>query len=259
MKAGWLRRARPLLGTLVEMAILSPDRDAGGDAEGLIRLDAAFDVVRAIQACLSRFEPLSDLTRFHALPSGERMTIRPAAQQVLGAAQMLYEATGGTFDISLGTAPGGWRCSGDQLHKFDAGVRLDLGGIGKGYAVDCAVQGLLDNGCRAGWVNAGGDLRAFGDIDLPVQLRNESSGGVRPFGTLRDGAFATSHFAPDSRSQLAGMGTGTGTGEPSPLFAHVSVAAPLCLWADALTKIVAASGDTAHPLLARFEACAWLH
>jgi thiamine biosynthesis lipoprotein len=41
--------------------------------------------------------------------------------------------------------------------------------------------------------------------------------------------------------------------------AHVSVAAPLCLWADALTKIVAASGDPAHPLLARHDARAWLH
>ena len=267
MNAGWLRRAQPLLGTLVEMAIHLPEGGGGGgsesdgaaDTEGHARLDAAFDAVRAVQACLSRFEPHSDLTRFHALPSGERMTIRPATQQVLIAAQTLYDATEGAFDISLGTAPGGWRCSGDQLHKFDAAVRLDLGGIGKGYAVDCAVQLLLDSGCRAGWVNAGGDLRAFGDVDLPVQLRMEPSGGVRPFGTLRDGAFATSHFAPDSRSQLAGMRKGTGSGQTSPVFAHVSVAAPLCLWADALTKIVAASGDTAHPLLARFEASAWLH
>ena len=259
MKAGWLRRAQPLLGTLVEMAICLPDDDGDGDAAGHVTLDAAFDTVRAVQACLSRFEPHSDLTRFHALRCGERMTIRPATQQVLIAAQMLFNATGGAFDISLGTAPGGWRCSGDQLHKFDAAVRLDLGGIGKGYAVDCAVQGLIDSGCRAGWVNAGGDLRAFGDVDLPIQLRDEASGGVRPFGTLRDGAFATSHFARDSRSQLAGTGVATRTGLTGPVFAHVSVAAPLCLWADALTKIVAASGDTAHPLLARFEACAWLH
>lgn len=257
MKAGWLRRAQPLLGTLVEMAICSPDGD--GDAAGHVTLDAAFDTVRAVQACLSRFEPHSDVTRFHALPCGERMTIRPATRQVLEAAQTLFDATDGAFDISLGTAPGGWRRSGDQLYKFDAAVRLDLGGIGKGYAVDCAIQGLIDSGGRAGWVNAGGDLRAFGDVDLPVQLRDEASGGVRPFGTLRDGAFATSHFARDSRSQLVGTEMGTRMGRTSPVFAHVSVAAPLCLWADALTKIVAASGDTAHPLLARFEACAWLH
>ena len=263
MKTGWLRRAQPLLGTLVEMAICSPDVDVDVDvdveAASHIRLSAAFDAVRVVQACLSRFEPHSDLTRFHTLPCGEHMTIGSATQHVLEAAQTLFDATGGAFDISLGTAPGGWRCSGDQLYKFDAAVRLDLGGIGKGYAVDCAVQGLIDSGCQAGWVNAGGDLRAFGDVDLPIQLRVEASGGVRPFGTLRDGAFATSHFARDSRSQLAGTGMGIRTGQIGPICAHVSVAAPLCLWADALTKIVAASGDTAHPLLARFEACAWLH
>jgi thiamine biosynthesis lipoprotein len=39
----------------------------------------------------------------------------------------------------------------------------------------------------------------------------------------------------------------------------VSVAAPRCLWADALTKVVAISGDTAHPLLARHGAMAWQH
>jgi thiamine biosynthesis lipoprotein len=41
--------------------------------------------------------------------------------------------------------------------------------------------------------------------------------------------------------------------------AHVSVAAPLALWADALAKVVAVSGDDRHPLLARHSARAWLH
>jgi thiamine biosynthesis lipoprotein len=105
----------------------------------------------------------------------------------------------------------------------------------------------------AGWVNAGGDLRAFGDVDAPVQLRDEASGGVRTFATLRDGAFATSCFGPDSRSALAGGR------RPAREPAHVSVAAPLCLWADALTKLVALNGDAAHPLLGQYDAAAWLH
>jgi thiamine biosynthesis lipoprotein len=111
----------------------------------------------------------------------------------------------------------------------------------------------MAHGIEAGWVNAGGDLRAFGNVDTPVQLRDEATGGVRTFATLRDGAFATSHFGPDSRSRLAAGARAT------PPRAYASVAAPLCLWADALTKVVALSGDTSHPLLARFAACAWLH
>ena len=190
---------------------------------------------------------------FHALRPGESLAMRPAMREVLAAARELHAASGGAFDISLGSAPDGWSCQGERLHKLSDAARLDLGGIGKGYAVDCAVQALIAHGCDTGWVNAGGDLRAFGGADVPVQLRDETSGGVRLFATLRDGAFATSHFDRCSRSQITG---GTNT---RPVRAHVSVAAPLCLWADALTKVVAISGDTSHPLLARFKASAWLH
>jgi len=243
----WLRRAQPLLGTLVEIGV------RGSSDAGHAALAAAFKAVRDVQACLSRFEAGSDLARFHALRQGESLTMRAATRQVLAAARELHTATGGAFDISLGSAPEGWSCDGTQLHKLSDAVRLDLGGIGKGYAVDCAVQALIARGCDAGWVNAGGDLRAFGGADVPVQLRDETSGGVHPFATLRDGAFATSHFDCCSRSQIS-------CGARSrPARAHVSVAAPLCLWADALTKVVAISGNTSDALLTRFEASAWLH
>lgn len=243
----WLRRARPLLGTLVEIGIA----DTGDADHGA--LDAAFGTLHELQDCLSRFEADSDIARFHALPCGGSLTMRPATQHVLAAAQALHTASNGAFDISLGTAPLGWRCDGDRLHKISGVARLDLGGIGKGYAVDQAVDALRARGCGAGWVNAGGDLRAFGDAELPVRLRDEMHGGARPFAMLCDGAFATSHFARDSRSRLA-SGTRTRVAH-----ALVSVAAPLCLWADALTKVVAISGDTAHPLLSRFDAQAWIH
>ena len=245
--AAWLRRAQPLLGTLVEIGV----RGSGQAAHAA--LEAAFEAVREVQASLSRFEAGSDVARFNTLQSGERLTMRPSTQHVLTAAHELGMASNGAFDISLGSAPEGWRCDGDQLHKLAAAVQLDLGGIGKGHAVDCAVQALLAHGCTNGWVNAGGDLRAFGDTELPLRLRDETSGGVRPFASLRDGAFATSHFGRQSRSSLAC------DPRAGRLPAHVSVAAPLCLWADALTKVVAVSGDTSHPLLARFGACAWLH
>ena len=118
----------------------------------------------------------------------------------------------------------------------------------RAIAVDLAVSALLERGCAAGWVNAGGDLRAFGDVEVPVLLRDEITGGVRRFATLQQGAFATSHFDRGSRATLTHRRR-----------AHVSVAAPQCLWADALTKIVAIRGDTADPLLARYQATAWRH
>ena len=247
----WLRRAQPLLGTLVEVGV----RTDAADRVGLHRaaLDAAFAAVRDVQGCLSRFETDSDVAHFHALRPGEWLTMRPATQHVLEAAQLLRDASDSAFDISLGTAPHGWHCVGDRLCRLEVAAQLDLGGIAKGHAVDCAVQALIEHGCAAGWVNAGGDLRGFGAIDVPVRLRDEATGGVRSFAALRDGAFATSRYGRGSRSQLAAGANA------SPACAHVSVAAPLCLWADALTKVVAISGDTSHPLLARFGASAWLH
>jgi thiamine biosynthesis lipoprotein len=242
---GWQRRARPLLGTLVEV---------GADATApAAALDAAFAAIAEVQACLSRFDPASDIGAFHALVAGDSIVLRATSVAVLAAARTLQDASDGVFDISLGSAPGGWRCDGARLHKLDPAVRLDLGGIAKGYAVDRAVEALIEHGCATGWVNAGGDLRVFGAVELPLQLRDEQNGGVRRFGMLGDGSFATSHFDAASRSRLC---RGADRCVPA---AHVSVAAPLCLWADALTKIVAASGDPAHPLLARHDARAWLH
>ena len=158
---------------------------------------------------------------------------------MLDAAAELCEASAGLFDISLGTGRDGWSCDGFVLRKLRAGVRLDLGGIAKGHAVDVAIVALQRAGVDAGWVNAGGDLRVFGELPLPIDLRDEQAGGVRRFATLQDGAFATSLIAGTAR--------------------HASVAAERCLWADALTKVVALSGDARHALVAAHGAQAWLH
>jgi thiamine biosynthesis lipoprotein len=229
------RRARPLLGTLVEIGAPSGH-------------EAAFDAIAVLQARLSRFEPGSDIARFNALPAGGALRVQSLTVEVLTAARALQQGSDGLFDISLGSGPEAWHLDGDRLHKLADGVALDLGGIAKGQAVDLAVQALQAAGAAAGWVNAGGDLRVFGALELPILLRDEASGGVRAFARLADGAFATSHYAPGSRSATTRA-----------VQAHVSVAAPSCLWADALTKVVALSGRCDHPLLARYDAAAWQH
>ena len=238
----WHRRARPLLGTLVEIA-------ADGAAPPSA-LEHAFSAIGEVQAALSRFEPGSDLGRFERLPAGQSLALHPAGARALRAAQALHTRTGGAFDVALGS--GRWRCEGGRLWKLDAATRLDLGGLAKGYAVDRAVAAQQRAGARAGWVNAGGDLRAFGPVQLPLRLRDEGQGGVRELGLLHEGAFATSHYGPGSRSRLFGAGDNGG-------FCHVSVAAPRALWADALTKLVALDIDVAPLLLRRLGAQAWVH
>jgi thiamine biosynthesis lipoprotein len=235
-----LRRARPLLGTLVEIGARGPRPQQA--------IDAAFAAMAEVQTRLSRFEPASDIGRFNAAAPGAELLVHPHTRAVLRAARRLERATEGRFDVTLGRGAAGWQLVGARLRKRAAGVALDLGGIGKGYAVDCATDTLQAHACSAGWVNAGGDLRTFGAPGLALQLRDEAAGGTHPWARLQDGACATSRYGPGSRSALTG---GDGS------VRHLSVLAPRCLWADALTKVAALERD--HPALREFGATACWH
>jgi thiamine biosynthesis lipoprotein len=232
-----VRRARPLLGTLVEIGV-----PATAFAEAGRAVDAAFARIARVQSRLSRFDPRSDIGRFNAASARASLAIDDDTAAVLTAAATLRDESNGLFDVTLGTGAKGWRVEARALVKLAEGVRIDLGGIGKGFAVDTAVETLVACGVEAGWVNAGGDLRAFGALAVPIALRDERRGGASRFATIEDGAFATSRQR-----------------DPRGVWRHASVAAPTCLWADALTKVVIAGGDPGAALLARFGACAWLH
>jgi thiamine biosynthesis lipoprotein len=245
MIAAVCRRARPALGTLVELGA-RPATAAPLQAA----FDDAFHVLSEVEGALSAFNPASDIGRFNQAPAGASLQVTADTLRVLTAAMELSED--GLFDVTLGTGAHDWSLSSNGLlHKHTPRVRIDLGGIGKGHAVDRAFEALqraLDGApC---WVNAGGDLRVSG-LELPVKLRDEVRGGVRPWMVLREGALATSYFGAGGRSRLAGA-----RGDSA---RHVSVAAPLCLSCDALTKVVAVSGRIDAPILARHGATAWLH
>ena len=85
--------------------------------------------------------------------------------EVLHLARELHGDSAGVFDPCLPDAPGRLEdlelLANDRLRRH-AELSLDLGGIAKGYAVDCAVAALQRGGCTGGLVNAGGDLRVFG-------------------------------------------------------------------------------------------------
>ena len=241
----WLRRARPFLGTLVDVGV--PE---GHDAA----VQAAFAVMAQVQACMSIHDQDSDLSRSHAAQVGQFTPLHPWTADVLLMAQALYAQTDGLFDVSLGS--GRWTLAQEQgthhLIRLDDATRLDLGGLAKGWAVDHALQAALQEGAGAAWINAGGDVKVSG-VTLPVVLRHEASGGVQPWAELSDGAMATSDFRHGARSQLSGTRRA----------GHVSVAAPQCASADALTKVVALYGSITHPLvldlLKAHQAQAWIH
>jgi thiamine biosynthesis lipoprotein len=238
-----IRRARPLLGTVVAISAEAP----------MAALDAAFATIERIHWLMSAQSGDSDVARINRDGHQQAVAVNPWTLEVLREALRISEMTGGAFDVVV---PGrGARHVDVVLEASHVRLRrradIDLSGIAKGFAVDLAVEALLANGASAGSVNAGGDLRFFGDWPGGVRVRvpNDPRRAVT-LPALRHDAFATScgYFGSvlhDGRS-----------GKSEPLEWSITVGAASCLIADALTKVVALLGP-ARELLAAFDACAF--
>jgi thiamine biosynthesis lipoprotein len=194
------------LGTECELLL---DVDPGPDA--VLALATAEGEIRRLERLLSRFRPDSELSRLNEAGELE------AGDDLLAVVRLALEArerTGGRFDPTVHDAlvAAGYDRSFDDLQaggacsppvpaggavrvqgrriELEPGVRLDLGGIGKGYAVDRAVVRLAGVGpCL---VNAGGDLAVAGVPPggvWPVGL--ETPAGEITLG-VAEGALATS-------------------------------------------------------------------
>jgi thiamine biosynthesis lipoprotein len=252
------RRMRPLLGTFVEIGF--PD-----GAEEVA--SQAFASIEVFQNLLSFHSSESDLTRLNR-SAGEEMELHPISVHVLRLARAMSRASEGLFNptvggkmIELGVLPdhgfGKFLSCGsaDDLQIKGRRVRLrrpvilTLDGIAKGAAVDAGIKTLRRAGLRTGWINAGGDLRVFGETSLPISLRN-SNGALASVGVLKDAAMATSSVQETWDPRFPGRIVSSFT---DPHFGSWTVVAKSAWRADALTKVAA----TAHPLV-REERVRWL-
>jgi FAD:protein FMN transferase len=118
---------------------------------------AAFDLVDRLERELSRFQPNSDITRINQLAAGAHTRVTPSTLECLVIARHMFELTGGAFDVSIGTGLASLEIDPDELvvRASTSGVRVDLGGIGKGYAVDLAAELLEDWGLERSLVHGG--------------------------------------------------------------------------------------------------------
>jgi len=272
-----LRRARPLLGTFVEVT-------ARGDREvELTRaVDAAFAAVARVHHLMSFHERHSDVQRVNRMAHRTAVRVHPWTWKVLETAQRLSESTAGAFDISvggelvrLGYLPSLFPLQVDpracwrdvhllrgQRVRLARRLLVDLGGIAKGFAVDCAVNCLRAHGASAGLVNAGGDLRAFGRVAWRIHLRDPAKPGrlVR-FADLESGALATSagYFARHIQGGKAvtPIIDAVRRAATNPTFS-ASVSASNCMLADALTKLVLVQGHRAQGLIRRLGGQAFI-
>lgn len=264
-----MRRARPLLGTFVEVV-------ASGLAELSLgrAIDAAFGAIERVHRLMSFHDPLSDVTRLNRYAPFESVTVDPWTATVLRRAQMLFAATSGLFDCAVGhelmqrgllpleglahARHGSFSAVGslgENRFRFSAPIAIDLGGIAKGFAVDRAIAMLRAHGVREALVNAGGDLRVIGPTPQTVHIRCPGEDGrILRAGLLRHAAIATSSaLTTIGRRDMAQMAP-----ELSTLHYAYSVVAPTCWLADALTKVLIQLGDPTASCFAAFGASAFI-
>ena len=274
------RRAQPALGTLVEISLYD-DLD---EVQSQAAFQAGFAAIHAIHQLMSFHASDSDISRYNHTAVGTIIDIHTHTATVLTAARDLHQQSGGLFDIRIARQLVAWdylpaplpgisvdnQC-GDagEMYSLPSATRvkkhaddwLDLGGIAKGYAVDCAIAALQACDVQHACVNAGGDLRVLGQAQTVLIRDPRQPQSMARQVQLTDQAMATSasYFSRKGNagkmlSALVHPLTGAAIADQH----SYTVISPLCMWADALTKVIAACGNALHPCLRLYEAEAFI-
>jgi FAD:protein FMN transferase len=274
-----LRRARPLLGTFVEIGVAGAARDAME-----VAVEAAFGAIAQVHRLMSFHDPASDVSRLNREAATRAVAIDDWTFQVLATAGDLHRRSNGLFDVSVAptlqrlgllpgqtddrrrardetpTADGIELLAGSRVRFRRPGIKIDLGGIAKGFAVDRAADVLRRCGTPHGIVNAGGDLVAFGPTPASIHLRDpRDPGRILCQVAIKGEALASTggSFDPVRSSQAADCAIiDPRSRQPVRRLAGATLRAPSCMIADALTKLVMIDPPSAASLLAQKGASA---
>ena len=184
--AQWVSRTVDgIMGTRIYVELWDPDH-----ARGEAAIDAVMDEMRHVDDSMSTYKPTSEVSRVNALAAQRKVPISPELFKLLSTALEYSRITEGAFDITYASVGYMYdfrrhkRPSEKQIEAalpavsyrhvlLDAsthsvrfsqpGVRIDLGGIAKGYSVDQGIEILQARGYTHALVNAGGDSRVIGD------------------------------------------------------------------------------------------------
>jgi thiamine biosynthesis lipoprotein len=262
-----IERCRPALGTFARISVRGVPADVAHAA-----IDAAFEEIAVVHRLMSFHEADSDVSRLNREAHCGAVSVDFRTFEVLTQAQEMSAMSGGAFDITVapvlvrrGALPepcgapavdpdADWRdveLLADGRVRFRKPLWIDLGGIAKGYAVDRAIAALARFGPAPACVNAGGDLRVCGKGRIALD-----AGDGNAFVDLENGALASSSgFVTGRTDHGEGMHIDPAGDCAARRFA--SVAAPSCIDADALTKIVMARGAASAEALSRCGATAY--
>jgi FAD:protein FMN transferase len=174
------------MGSEFKIVLYSPDEPSARRA-----CRAAFDRIAALDAIFSDYQPESELMRLCDKAGGLPVEVSQDLFTILQRSQAMYERSSGAFDVTVGPVVRLWRRARRE-HKLPApetlkkaldlvssrhmildakkrtvqltkaGMKLDLGGIAKGYASDAAIQVLKEQGITRALVAGAGDIAMSG-------------------------------------------------------------------------------------------------
>lgn len=188
-KPSFYSRTESVMGTEVTISVFDLKIDR---PEIKAAVDKAFEEVRRIDMLMSNYRENSDVSKINKLKAGEGIKISEETYEVLRRSQEISALSKGAFDITVLPLMELWGFysnssidngpTPDELAKVLKhigrkkitlrpnnyvtknvdGVKIDLGGIAKGYAVDRAIGRLKSCGIKSALVEAGGDLYCLG-------------------------------------------------------------------------------------------------
>lgn len=267
---------QPQMGLPFRIVLYARDRPTADAAAA-----ATFKRIEQLNGIMSDYDDDSELSQLSRTSGqGKEVEVSDDLWLVLKRAQDLAERSGGAFDVTVGPCVNLWRKARREKQLPDPArlaaarkavgyphvrlnanrqavellvpnMRLDLGGIAKGYAVDEALKVLRQLGIRSALVAGGGDLAVSspppGKKAWRIELAPLDATNAPParFVLLSHGAIATSgdlfqRLEIDGKrySHIVDPRTGIGLTDHS----LVSVIAKDCMTADSLTKVVSVLG-----------------
>jgi FAD:protein FMN transferase len=274
-----LERAHQTMGTELRVSVWT-----GDDARADTAASAVFREFDRLDAMMSVWKDQSDIVRLNAAAGERAVPVSPETREVLHVANEISVATGGAFDVTFAALSGLWKFDYQDkdgtvpdpkeiakrlplINYRDLtvddragtaklarkGMRVNLGGIGKGYAVDRAADILRRSGLRDFMIQAGGDMYVAGtrgDRPWRLGIRDPRGPADRIFAALdlTDGTFSTSgdyerFFMKDGRRYHHILDLGAG--QPARLCRSVTLVTERAVIADALAKGVFILGPEA--------------
>jgi FAD:protein FMN transferase len=263
--------------------------------------EEALEEVERLEARLSLFCPTSEIARVNARAAHEAVRVSPATFRLIEHAARLAAETGGAFDVTVGPLMRCWGFVGGagqlpspealaeararvgmNLVELDArhftirfardGVMLDLGAIGKGYAVGVAAEILREAGVTSALVHGGtSSVFALGHPpgadawQIAIERPSESRAGVSPaipspallaVVPLRDEALSVSAVSGkffQTGNKTFGHILDPRTGEPASRAVLAAVALPSTTETDALSTALLTLGPPGLDRLARLR------